>query len=40
MLPQSYALNKLAQALELDYDEVYEILTKEKKAKKERVYGN
>lgn len=39
-LPSYENLNKIAEALKLQYDEVSNILTNQKRSKKERVYGN
>ena len=39
-LPSFENLNKLAKALELDYDEVSSILSNQKRNRKERSYGN
>ena len=39
-LPSYENLNKLANALDLDYDEVSSILSKQKRNRKERNYGN
>lgn len=39
-LPTYANLNKLAEALNLKYDEVSNILENEKRSRKRRVYGN
>ena len=39
-LPSYENLNRLAKVLELDYDEVCDILTNQKRNRKERAYGN
>lgn len=39
-LPSYENLNRLAAVLGLDYDEVCDILTNQKRSRKERVYGN
>lgn len=39
-LPSFENLNKLAKALDLDYDEVSSILANQKRQRKERNYGN
>ena len=39
-LPSFENLNKLAKALDLDYDEVSSILAIQKRQRKERNYGN
>lgn len=39
-LPSYENLNKLAKALKLNYDEVSNILTNQKRSRKERINGN
>lgn len=39
-LPSYENLNRLAAALDLNYDEVCDILANQKRSRKERVYGN
>ena len=39
-LPSYENLHKLASVLKIDYDEVSSILEKQKRSRKERIYGN
>lgn len=39
-LPSYENLHKLAKALKMNYDEVSSILEKQKRSRKERIYGN